>query len=249
VVASWVFGVLGPASILVPVIPVVLIFMRRPWAAVVCVLLSPLGVGFANGVVRYCRGEAYILYEGLPGTQSHNLDRELRCEQYSSGCLISGNEWLNHGPNNAAVRLMTRWFGPEPGTYRGPYPTEAEALAAVAGGQAVPVADVRSDAIRVGDRVVRLDAGVGTGLLRAGGADYDAQYGLDQAGLLAVLGPIRAVVWRDSCLIIRVPTATRDDKGVQSGCVAVCDVGTGRPFAYFAEGEYHHRVPPVMWRR
>jgi hypothetical protein len=243
---------LGPASILVPVIPVVLIFMRRPWAALVCVLLSPVGVGFANGVVRYCRGEAYLLYEGLPGTQSHNLDRELRCEQYSSGCLISGNEWLTHGPNNAAVRLMTRWFGPEPGTYRGPYPTEAEALAAVAGGTVVPLAEVRADRIRVGNRVVRLDTGVGQGLLRAGGACYDpALPGNDAATIAGEMGPIRATVWGDSCLIVRIPVGPADGPAgsVQAVCVAVCDLVRGRPFAYYAEGDYYHRVPPVMWRR
>ena len=110
-----------------------------------------------------------MLYEGLPGTQSSNLDPELRCGRSTSGCIVSGNEWLMHGPNNLAVRMMTRWFGLQRGTYRGPYPSAEQAVAAVAGGGDVSVAEMRADAFRVGNRVVRLDSGVGAGLLRGRG--------------------------------------------------------------------------------
>lgn len=256
VVATWVFGLLGPLSLLVPVIPVALIVMRRPWVAGVCLMLSSIGVGLASGVIGYCTGDAYMLYEGLPGTESHNLDPELRCGHATSGCIVSGNEWLTHGPNNLAVRKLTQWFGPQRGTYRGPYPSAEEALAAVAHGREVPLAELRADAIRVGDRVVRLDFGVGAGLLRAAGAIYDPIWpAADLEGVVKEFGPIRATVWRDSCLIVRIPVGPLDgvqrdgQRGPQSACVAVCDLVRGRPFAYYAEGSYYHRFPPVTWHR
>ena len=252
VVASWVFGLLGPLSILVPILPLALILLRRPWAAGVCLLLSPIGVGFASGAIGYCTGRAYLWGAGLPGTGFYNLDPELRCGRATSGCIVSGNEWLTHGPNNLAVRTLTRWFGPERNTYRGPYPSAEQATAAVADGTEVSIAELRTDAFRVGKAMAHLDAGVGEGLLRSAGATYDPIWSAaDLALVQKELGPIRAVLWKDSCLIIRIPVGTADEQqgGPQPACVAVCDLAKGRPFAYYAEGTYHHRFPPVRWEK
>jgi hypothetical protein len=97
------------------------------------ILLSPFLVVpifcFAGGIVGYARGEARLRAAGLPGPEFHNLDRDLRCYRSTSGCLVDGSEAFTHGPNNAAVRLMIRLFGPMLGAYLGPYPTREEAWA------------------------------------------------------------------------------------------------------------------------
>ena len=116
VVTTWLMMLLGPLGLLVPVIPVVLVMLRRPWVAGVCLLLSPIGLGLASGIVGYCSGNASLWYEGYPGTEFHNLDPELRCGRSTSGCIVVGHEWLTHGPNNLAVRTLTRWVGPPRGT-------------------------------------------------------------------------------------------------------------------------------------
>jgi len=252
-VAVWVLALLGPVSILVPVIPVGLLVRGRWRAAVLCVLLSPPVLAFGLGVANYCRGAARLAEAGLPGTTFHNLDPDLRCGRATSGCLVSGNEWVTQWPNNLAVSAMTGLFGPQRGAYTGPYPTEEEALAAVAGAPAVPVSHVVADAIGVGDRTVRLDAGVGAGLLAgAGRGCYDPSLPGEAAAVFPEeTGPIRAAVWKDACLVLRIPAGAMQEPGepVQAACVAVCDLTTGRPFAYYAEGRYYHRFPPVPWRR
>jgi hypothetical protein len=252
-VSVWVLAMLGPLSLLMPVVPVGLLAVRRWRAAVACVLLSPPVLAFALGVADYCRGRARLVSPGLPGTTSFNLDPDLRCGWATSGCLVYGNEWVTQSPNNLAVSAMTRLFGPQRGAYTGAYPTEEEAVAAVAGAPAVPVSQVVADAINVGGRTVRLDRGVGAGLLAGGGRGY---YDPSLPGEAAAVapdesGPIRAAVWKDACLVLRIPAGAMNEPGepVQAACVAVCDLRTGRPFAYYAEGRYYHRFPPVPWRR
>ena len=140
---------------------------------------------------------------------------------------------------------MTRIFGPQPQTYTGPYPTEAEALAVANNAPPVPTAEVVADAINLGGRIVRLDTGVGAGLCRASRACFDPATGT----FFPEVGPVRAAVWKNACIIIRIPTGFLPDPQtpVQPACVAVCDLRTGRPFAYYAEGDYYHRFPPVPW--
>jgi hypothetical protein len=251
-VAVWLLALLGPLSMLMAVIPVGLLVARRWRAAVLCVLLSPPALAFALGVAAYCRGGARLVDPGLPETTFHNLDPDLRCGRATSGCLVSGNEWVTQGPNNLAVWAMTRLFGTQRGAYTGPYPTEEEAVAAAAGAPPVPVSQVVADAIDVGDRTVRLDAGVGAGLLGAARFCFDPSLPGEAAAVFPdETGPIRAAVWKDACLVLRIPAGPMHDPAepVQAACVAVCDLRTGRPFAYYAQGRYYHRFPPVPWRR
>jgi hypothetical protein len=252
-VAVWVLALLGPLSLLMPVVPVGLLGAWRWRAAVLCVLLSPPVLAFALGVAAYCRGRACLAESGLPGTTFHNLDPGLRCGRATSGCIVSGNKWVTQSPNNLAVSAMTRLFGPQRGAYTGPYPTEDEALAAAAAAPVVPVSQVILDAIVVGDRTVRLDRGVGAGLLAgAGRGCYDPSLPGEAAALSPEeTGRVRAAVWKDACLVLRIPAGPVHEPGepAQAACIAVCDLRTGRPFAYYADGRYYHRFPPVPWRR
>jgi hypothetical protein len=236
---------------LIPAVPIALIGMGLRHAALASVLLSPLAVAFASGVVGYCRGTAALREVGLPGTTFHNLDPGLRCGRATSGCIDSGNKWVTHLPNNVAVSMMTRLFGPQRGAYTGPYPTEAEAIAAVTNAPPLAVSQVAAGTIRMGDREVRLDADVGPGLLRAAHGYFDPSLPGEAAAVFPdESGPIRAALWKGRCLILRIPTGDLHDprEPAQAACIAVCDVASGRPFAYYAEGEYYHRFPPVPWR-
>jgi len=85
-----------------------------------------------TGAVGYASGTGRLMLNGLPGPEFRNLDRELRCRRVSMGCVIDGSEIFTQEPNNLAITLLTRAFGPMPGAYRGAYPSREEARAAVA---------------------------------------------------------------------------------------------------------------------
>jgi hypothetical protein len=96
---------------------------------------------FARGACRYRAGSAVFMYSGYPGRSGFNLDPETRVPLRSQGCIV---RWLDpllvHVPNNAAIHLLSRAFGPMRGTYHGPYPTEDEAAGLIHGASALPAA-------------------------------------------------------------------------------------------------------------
>ena len=252
VLSGWVLWALGPVSYLFLAVPVALLVARRWRSAGLCVLLAPIGVSFVSGAVGYARGTARLRGYGLPGTGYHNLDPVLRCGRETSGCVVYDNEWMTHTPNNLAVTVLTRLFGPQRGAYTGPYPTEAEANMTLAGAEPVEVDGLFADRVRVDGRDVTLDRGVGAGLLKASWRTMGMEPEREtvRAGLKEA-GPVKAAVWKEACVIVRVPAGPRDDPGgaAQAACVAVVDLGTGRPFAYYAQGGYSHHTPPVGWRK
>lgn len=241
IVVAWVLAVAGPLSLaLLPVYAVVLycLIARRRFVDVfVFVALSPLMVAFAWGAVDYAFGLAHLRGMGLPGTESHNLDRELRCPRCTGGCLVTGHEWVWIKPYNLAIRAMTACFGYVRDAYTGPYPTKAEATAALEDATEIPLADLRAGRINIAGRAVVLDEGVGPAL-----ADIEDSY-------LTKSRPILAAIWQDDCLILRIPAISWDDPDVASAAIALIAVDAGRPFAFYAEGEYFHHFPPVAWRR
>ena len=83
-----------------------------------------------------------------------------------NGCVILGAEWVELEPYNAAVRLMITVFGPMAGTYDGPYPTIAQAKAALAHSVDVPADQLWIDRVPMKDTTIELDVGVGSALLR-----------------------------------------------------------------------------------
>lgn len=124
----WALVLLAPA----------LVGARWRWR-LTALLLTPLAVGlaaFAGGVVAYTTGTATRQGYGLPGVEYWNLSRDSRVSRTTSGCVVMGHEELTMVPNNLAVELMGRLFGAMPGSYRGPYPTRAEASALVEAGAA-----------------------------------------------------------------------------------------------------------------
>jgi len=235
---------------------VVLAWLASRRALIACaivLLLSPFSVFFFGGVTSYLIGRPTLLGVGLPGTTYHNIDRKYRCEWETLGDLVFGNEWLICKFNNVAVKLMVRIFGPASGSYIGPYPTKEQALRALAYATPVRLDCFLADHFAIGQREVRLDKGVGKGLLRCTGRKgyfHEGWFGHSPEEP----GPIRCAIWQDRCLIVWIPSRYPYDEDGRwdrhrSARIAVVDLERGRPFAYYATGDYYHRWPPVAWVR
>jgi hypothetical protein len=244
ILSLWAMTVLGTLLSPVPIVCFVLLLAQKRWRLLtLCAAMSPMGVGFALGVISYCTGTAKVQGMGLPGPGYFNVDPELRCERSTGGCLVNGGEILTQMPNNWVVMGLTRLFGPQPGAYTGPYPDETQAMAALsASGAPISVELLAQDQVDVAQPPVKLDVGVGSGLLRPTmftfvGRKLDA----DSRNLMKEIGSPTATLYQGQCLILRIPMNPR------SAMIVLLDIQRGRPFAYYADGEFFQRIPPVMW--
>jgi hypothetical protein len=226
---------------------------RRQTHAIVILALSPFALCFYWGVIDYSRGQARFRCMGLPSTRFYNIDPVYRCGRATGGCMVDGTEWMRDEPYNTAVRLMVKLFGPMSGSYAGPYPTQAEAEAVLAASVPVPLAELAGDRVRVSGRTINLDSGVGAGLFEntiwgwANAAkDKDERLQLERD-----FGPIGGAVFQGSVLVLRIPTGPSISQrtGVAPAMLVLIDCGSGRPFAYYGQGDYYHRFPPVRWSR
>ncbi|MHC4717403.1 MAG: hypothetical protein ACYS5V_10570 [Planctomycetota bacterium] len=251
----WAIGFCG-LPFLIPVAIGIYFVARRRWVVLaVLVLFSPISVAFIFGAVQYARGTAELLYMGLPGTGFHNLDPQTRCGRRTGGCLVTGGEFLWSLPHNAGVRLMAALFGPMRGSYDGPYPTREEAVTALGAADPVPLEDLLKDTVRIGGDEIRLDARVGRGLVRGLPMDMLAdkviQGRTPGKQEREWYGRITGTIWNKRCLILRVPSrlavAGPDEEAQEAAMIVVIDRHAGRPFAYFGQGDYYHRFPPVDW--
>jgi hypothetical protein len=246
ILALWAMTVFGTLLFPVPIVCFALLLAQKRWRLVaLCAAMSPMGVGFVVGVVSYCTGIAKLQGMGLPGPGYFNVDPELRCERSTGGCIVNGGEILTQTPNNWAVVGLTRLFGPQPGAYIGPYPDETQAKAALsASGASISVEMLAQDQVDVAQPPVKLDAGVGSGLLRPTmftfvGGKLDA----GSRNLKKEIGSPTATLYQGQCLILRIPM------NPPSAMIVLLDTRRGRPFAYYAEGEFFQRIPPVMWSK
>lgn len=242
----WCCSILGPLSlVVVPVIMIggLLYFLghRRYATAVLLLVATPMSVSFIQGSVDYFNGEARLRHSGLPGTTFFNLDPELRCGRSTYGCIVSGGEWVTQLPYNSAVRLFTACFGWMPNTYKGPFPTEDEAKTALASGVAVSAGDLRNDRLVIDGVHIKLDNGVGAELLE--GLRY-TDNSFDNKP-----PEITAAIWQQDCILLRIPSWRDYSEEATSAVIALFSRAAGRPFAYYAEGSYSHRYPPVDWKR
>lgn len=245
------FGALAvePLVLLFPVAFIVFLARRQKRVALVFLALSPITVmviGLVLGVVTYLTGTGVLMHMGLPRTEFHNLDSETRLERRTGGCLVTGWEWMLDIPNNAALRSMTAVLGPMHGTYTGPYPTKDEALASLAGADWVDPNDLCRDRVKLAGREVRLDTGVGEGLLRGTTLSLGAEPDGKDPRRLCV-----GAIWKDRVLILRLAMdiPPPDPNSEESARIALIDCERGRPFAFYGTGSYYHRFPPVTWKK
>ena len=244
-IVIWLCSLLGPLSLAVPIVGIgglaYLLRHRRFTAALLLVIATPLSVSFLWGVVDYANGNARLRYSGLPGTTFHNLDPDLRCGRSTYGCIVTGNEWVTQAPYNGAVRLLTACFGWMPNTYDGPYPTENDARNAIANGIPVSIRDLRNDRLVIGGVSIELDQGVGLELVER--LRYSDEFFGETPPEMA------ATIWQQECIVLRIPIRPDFEHDAPSAVVVLISRAAGRPFAYYAEGEYSHHFPPVTWKR
>lgn len=240
--AIWVPAFLGPLIWVVTFIAFLasLLRRRRFSAAIVLTFATPMSVVFFVAVGNYLAGTASLSFVGLPETKGCNVDPQLRCERHTTGCIATGDSWLIVDVRNAAVFLMSKLFGPMPGSYTGPYPTESQAIAAMQAGTVVPFASFQRDQFQIGQDLIRLDQGVGARLLQRLHR-YEVEYpGLPE---------ITAVIWQEECIIVRIPVQPQMGSTGESAAIALFSRSMGRPFAFYGEGGYGHNHAPVHWKR
>jgi hypothetical protein len=109
---------------------IVLLNRRKFLPLAIGILLTPNVFWFLNGCRSYVAGTAFVFRNSGWDTVEY-VDREYRCQHVGVGCVGRINDWMTRGANNEAVALLTHLFGPEPGAYKGPYPSQSEAEAAL----------------------------------------------------------------------------------------------------------------------
>lgn len=248
--AQWLLGLASVLSVLlVPVLLWGLWWARRNtlWgSAAVMVLLNPLTLPFAVGVAAWHRDGSHMMSVGLQQSSSSFVHHATRLPVATSGCVVSGNEWVAQLPYNAAIKLMTYAFGPPRGTYQGPIPTEETARATLA--EAGMVTDWRSlsrDRVTVGGRDIQLQQWLGPALLDACYA-FDPFSAESNPSRAPEPGTIRVATWKNQVLLIELKDAWSliGDGGVSH--VAVVDLESGRVFGHF-EGA-RCRGLPLPWQ-
>ncbi|MGL4630141.1 MAG: hypothetical protein ACRCVT_02950 [Leadbetterella sp.] len=83
-------------------------------------------ISFLIGTIRYTNGTASLLKIG--GPCFHSVDPETRMISTSSGCVFVGFEPFVFPSHNLAIKLCTRLFGYQNGTYQGVFPSEKDAI-------------------------------------------------------------------------------------------------------------------------
>jgi hypothetical protein len=247
VVLSWVGAfVFEPVAYVLPIGLLAYFIMGRFRSMLALFVLSPLVPMFLFGMVTYWTGSARCFYMGLPSLESENPCRGSRAPQQCTGDLVVGCDLVWQVPNNLGVGLMGLVFGPMSGTYDGPYPTKDEAAAALAAGQSIQRKDIQANLIPLAQGNIKLDADVGPALLR-GICDYSNS----DLGLPAMPKPAYlAAVVKGRCLAVEIldELRTRRDQA-PCGFIVLIDTNTGRPFAFYAVGEYHWRLHPASWQK
>jgi hypothetical protein len=224
--------------VVVPALVVLTLCKRYYFEAFVCVL-GPSVMASAFAVANYVSGSGKLGYMGLPHMDFFNIDPVYRCGRVTGGCLVNGNEWITEEPYNLTLQSLISLFGPQRGSYTGPYPTEDDAAAALTVAAPIDLASIEVDQCDVNGVRVHLDVGVGKKMLRYWlGVITVADVKRDPFYADSIGGPITGAIWKNRVLILRGPPS--------KPTIAAIDLTAGRPFAYYQGQE---RFPPVMWRR
>lgn len=242
--ACWVLAMFGPLSVFFPLLAIGVILhllgKRQLLAALSIVALSPFMLAVYMATFSYASGTATLQGMGYPGNGYFNVDPTSRCLRSNGGCCVSGNEWVFILPNNLTVTALSATLGPMAGSYRGSYPTEAEAKQAIQNGTEISEKDLHAGFFAINGHNVKLDKGVGDRLLER--LNYDLFYENPKP-------PITAVIYDQDCFILRIPFARNWDAKNPSAAIALISTAKGRPFAFYSDGDYHQPFPPVTWNR
>jgi len=132
-------------------------------------------------------------------------------------------------------------LGYMPQTYTGPYPQKNEAILELQNGTSIDQEELRKDIVRIEDKTLRLDSGVGAKLLQM----------INRLSYPPHFKPnIVAKLWQEDCLILGLPIVDNHTFKEVATIIVLIGADTGRPFAYFSikNGGCDWHFPPVMWR-
>lgn len=247
-IVSWLLAALGPLSFSFPLFAITFVIwcaLKGYWLiALIFPCLLPTSFSAYQALRDYRTGDVLLRYSGLPDTTFFNIDPDYRCENTTCGCVVNGAEWVYQAPYNVTAKYLISSFGFAPGSYLGPYPTAEEAVAALADAPSLDPLAFAKDRLELPNQTVTLDAMVGLRLLRACGYDIGRDGRIE--GVRARTNVMTAQRWKTGCIVVQKQHEWHHQR--PHAMIAVIDAERGRPFAYYAVGEYYHRFPPVSWK-
>ncbi|HEY4330405.1 MAG TPA: hypothetical protein VGN88_11770 [Phycisphaerae bacterium] len=232
----WGSALLGPLFlILLPtaITATILLILRKKWRPLVAsLLLSPIAVSAARGALEYTTGTAHIEGMGLI-RYPVNVDPVTGMQYSSGGCMVSGNEWITQAPHNLTVLALFQLFGKMPGAYNGPYPSELDAYAALAGAAPFDLPAFSSDRFLVAGKLISLRPHLGEDLLKG----FNEGPGSDPSDptFLIQYGQPEATLYAGTCVIIAIPISL-PAPGVENRIIILLDAPTGKAFAIYRDG-------------
>jgi hypothetical protein len=175
-----------------------LTYRRRWFSALACLMLTPLAFAFYNASYDYTQGSReYVNGRDVIWHESGSVRPVTRVRGRHPGCgTRSMNSWVRSTGSDLAVQATYLITGPPPGAYTGPYPTQAQALAALSGGVAQQATALERGRVVVGN--IALDVDPDT---------FYCHYMLRRESPPPPASQLvpTAALWRKTCLIVRVP--------------------------------------------
>jgi len=231
VLAAWAYVIFGslvaPAPLIVVGLGVWLAIRRHRAALAVLIGVSPIGFSFVWAATSYALGTGRLWTIGYPQVELANVGPTTRLQSVSSGCMVSGGEWMIQLPNNAMLAALTFVFGPMRGTYDGPYPGDAQVDGILSNATLVATSDIAVDRLRIAGREIRLKPGLGKKLSVRGSAE---------------LSKAKAAIWKNRVLVLQFQFSNGVDERPFD---ALLDVESGQIIAYRGAGL--DRRLPKQW--
>lgn len=228
--------------------------VRRSPGIALLALLSPAPVNLALGMGSWFTNHPAFVFVGLPSATAENLDPSTRCFHSSGGCLSAGGDSLVLGPGNFGLRTMVQYFGPPPHTYHGAYPDELEAERVTTDALPTTVTEFNAGSLRLGTNQIQIPVG----LAQAMAAEVPL-WPYDEEDIDKSTVQIRAALYRDHCLLIRLTCRSKDGTRFPAlesrrfvDCIYLANSADQHVFARFPLRGLVPRVSQVMndrWRR
>ena len=154
------------------------------------------------------------------------------------GCQRGLSDWYAIWLADRILRGFVTLFGPVRDTYLGPFPTHAQAFAAIRSAASVSLSEAAYDRIQVGQRTYHLSPGIGPQILSWPRCYLPLDLDHDTRQITAVESP-------PGVLIVAVPALDVDGDTRIGMRLALIDPRCGRVFAYYYDSDAGWPDPPV----
>jgi hypothetical protein len=247
-VAYWIplgiwFPGIGFLFIAATIISLLLAVRWRSALLLIPLLLNPMSLSFGCGLHEWFNEKPQFHYKGLPGDEFYNLDPDTRCYRETGGCKVYGDEWITYSPHNAALSLMVSVFGPPKHTYHGPYPSKTEAMKLTQANSLTSPDAFLNGKVQVNGREIAI------GQDKAKKIIGDFGIYLFELDSNDVVRNVRAAIFREHCLVIRVSSKERMPTGLfenESEGIVLFDLDSLHPIARYVLSGYAQRIPRLL---